>query len=110
MRYSPCRIISKSLDPLANNFHASLLVPSLNLGRTSIQIVGMLRQLGMKPPAAEILFYYYEQSGASRQLARFGAPSMITVATAPSAEPKPKSTNCVPINGASCFWRFAIPG
>ena len=26
------------------------------------QIVGMLRQLGMKPPATDILFYYYEQA------------------------------------------------
>jgi uncharacterized damage-inducible protein DinB len=26
------------------------------------QIVGMLRQLTMKPPATDILFYYYEQA------------------------------------------------
>jgi uncharacterized damage-inducible protein DinB len=26
------------------------------------QIVGMLRQLGMKPPATDILFYYYVQA------------------------------------------------
>jgi uncharacterized damage-inducible protein DinB len=26
------------------------------------QIVGMLWQLGMKPPATDILFYYYEQA------------------------------------------------
>ena len=26
------------------------------------QIVGMLHQLGMKPPATDILFYYYEQA------------------------------------------------
>jgi uncharacterized damage-inducible protein DinB len=25
------------------------------------QIVGMLRQLGMKAPATDVLFYYYEQ-------------------------------------------------
>jgi len=29
------------------------------------QIVGMLRQLGVKPPATDILFYYYEQSAAA---------------------------------------------
>ena len=26
------------------------------------QIVGMLRQLGVKPPATDIVFYYYEQT------------------------------------------------
>jgi uncharacterized damage-inducible protein DinB len=29
------------------------------------QIVGMLRQLGLKPPATDILFYYYEQTTAA---------------------------------------------
>jgi uncharacterized damage-inducible protein DinB len=29
------------------------------------QIVGMLRQLGVKPPATDILFYYYEQTTAA---------------------------------------------
>ena len=29
------------------------------------QIVAMLRQLGMTPPATDIVFYYYEQSEAS---------------------------------------------
>jgi len=29
------------------------------------QIVGMLRQLGMKPPATDILFYYYEQAASA---------------------------------------------
>jgi uncharacterized damage-inducible protein DinB len=28
------------------------------------QIVGMLRQLGRKPPATDILFYYYEQAAS----------------------------------------------
>jgi len=31
---------------------------TLHLG----QIIGMLRQLGVKPPATDILFYYYEQT------------------------------------------------
>jgi uncharacterized damage-inducible protein DinB len=26
------------------------------------QIVGMLRQLGVTPPATDIVFYYYEQA------------------------------------------------
>jgi hypothetical protein len=29
------------------------------------QIVGMLRQLGVKPPATDIVFYYYEQAAAA---------------------------------------------
>ena len=29
------------------------------------QIVGMLRQLGVKPPATDIVFYYYEQATAA---------------------------------------------
>src|SRR5215475_995175 len=29
------------------------------------QIVGMLRQLGVKPPATDIVFYYYEQKTAA---------------------------------------------
>jgi uncharacterized damage-inducible protein DinB len=29
------------------------------------QIVGMLRQLGVKPPATDIVFYYYEQTAAA---------------------------------------------
>src|SRR5689334_2308112 len=29
------------------------------------QIVGMLRQLGVKPPATDIMFYYYEQNAAA---------------------------------------------
>ena len=29
------------------------------------QIVGMLRQLGVKPPATDIVFYYYEQTTAA---------------------------------------------
>ena len=28
------------------------------------QIVGMLRQLGVKPPSTDIVFYYYEQAAA----------------------------------------------
>lgn len=29
------------------------------------QIVGMLRQLGVKPPSTDIVFYYYEQAAAA---------------------------------------------
>ena len=29
------------------------------------QIVGMLRQLGAKPPATDIVLYYYEQKTAA---------------------------------------------
>ena len=29
------------------------------------QIVGMLRQLGVTPPATDIVFYYYEQAAAA---------------------------------------------
>jgi uncharacterized damage-inducible protein DinB len=29
------------------------------------QIVGMLRQLGVKAPATDIVFYYYEQKTAA---------------------------------------------
>lgn len=31
------------------------------------QVVGMLRQLGVKPPATDITFYYYEQTEAARE-------------------------------------------
>jgi uncharacterized damage-inducible protein DinB len=26
------------------------------------QVVGMLRQLGIRPPATDLVFYYYEQA------------------------------------------------
>ena len=29
------------------------------------EIVGMLRQLGVNPPATDIVFYYYEQAAAA---------------------------------------------
>src|ERR1700722_5705021 len=39
------------------------------------QIVGMLRQLGMKPPATDILFYYYEQAAPVTSWRDSGHPS-----------------------------------
>ncbi|HTB14007.1 MAG TPA: DinB family protein [Bryobacteraceae bacterium] len=38
------------------------------------QIVGMLRQLGMKPPATDIVVLLFRSSRACCPLARFGAP------------------------------------
>jgi hypothetical protein len=39
------------------------------------QIVGMLRQLGVKPPATDIVFYYYEQAAAAAARLATGSPA-----------------------------------